>query len=124
MKKIILTISLLCAFLFLPNLSNAMSNSFTQMVHQATTPNTSCQVSDPTFCACFTQAVVDGCKTQPIHPNCSDAHSLWTIAQQQGAAAICTRYPPKGVSYSECVTDVGYWIGNDGGTPPKLNCPV
>lgn len=111
MKKIIMLV-VAGIIGMLPILSGA-TNPFTQLVNQALQSNyTSCgATSDPSFCSCFTTAVVTGCQSEPAHPRCdaADIKAYMKQIYRDDYTVICNRFPPSGVDPSVCVEDLQYW---------------
>ncbi len=124
MKKALLITFLTCAMSVIPVVSHA-TNALEQLIDPSIrSANTDCGSPyttdpnyNPSFCGCFSSAIVNGCKSQPVHPKC-DAKSIKGYMKEiynDNYSVICTKFPPAGVDSKVCVTDLSYW---------DHNCPV
>lgn len=119
MKKFIISLLSTTAALFvlsLPTAGFASTNAFVQLIKNATTlsyPHCG-KPSKSGFCHCFTDAMIAGCKREPIHPRC-DAPDIKAYIDQlfhDNYHVICAKFKPPGVSAAECASDLKYWHDN------------
>ncbi|WP_423063142.1 hypothetical protein [Candidiatus Paracoxiella cheracis] len=129
MKKFTISfLSITAAFFvsLLPMSGIANTNPFLQLVKGASAPITGeCgNPGDKDFCSCFTKAIIDGCKSQPVHPQCTPAgineEITALLAEGYNYAQICSDFHSP-VPASECTADLKYWHSTASCRAPSLS---
>lgn len=114
MKKAILIASASLMVGLLPTLSHA--NSFVDLVNQALAVKAGVcgdpsQQSASQFCQCFDAQMIEGCKKRLPPASCT-VPRLKAQIQGIGVDLTCHKYPPAGVSFNECVTDINFFLSS------------
>ena len=114
MKKQILTTLGTLMIGIVPTFAFAATNMtmFPSLVSQTSlTASANCgATSNPSFCGCFTQAMIDGCTTAPVHKKCTIPNIVASI-KSIGVNSVCAYYNHS-QPYDVCVEDITYWMNH------------